>query len=96
MHCKGRVKEHCGCAGTQEVTFMEDRESFRLGETVPSGAMFLVTALHCTALTPLTALAPHLLNSGTTDWATAQETASETPSGSVQTKPHLYFSAMQF
>lgn len=61
------------------------------GETVPSGALLLVTELDCTALA---ALAPHPLNSsGITDWATAQETVSETPSGSTQTKPHLYFCA---
>lgn len=90
-HCKGIGKEHCGCTGTQKVTFTEDRESFRLGETVPSGALLLVTELDCTALA---ALAPHPLNSsGITDWATAQETVSETPSGSTQTKPHLYFCA---
>lgn len=71
-------------------------ESFRSGENVPSGAMLLVTALDCTALAPLAPLAPHLLTSGITDWATAQETVSVTPSGSTQTKPHLYFCVTQF
>lgn len=55
-----------------------------------------LTAPDCTVLASLAALAPHPFNSGITDWATAQETVSETPSGSTQTKPHLYFWAVSF